>query len=207
MAATRTHRDASVEADEVRALDGRHLRKCLSRFATGVTVVTYATLEGTRGLTMNSFASVSLEPPLILVSLARHTKACDGIEDKPFAINVLRADQMDVAFQFAGRPRPGSRMCWEHAEHIDALAPSLADAVAVFQCRPWRRYDGGDHVLHLGEVVRAETRPGEPLLFSDGSFATTGLPLLDGPLLITEGGQPAPSWTTAAHRFHHTTEL
>jgi flavin reductase len=72
---------------------------------------------------------------------------------------------------------------------------------------PWRRYDGGDHVLHLGEVVHAETRPGDPLVFSDGGFATTGLPLLDGPLLITPNGAPAPSWSRAAHRFHHTSEI
>jgi flavin reductase (DIM6/NTAB) family NADH-FMN oxidoreductase RutF len=185
----------------------KHLRKCLSRFTTGVTVVTYATAEGARGLTMNSFTSVSLDPPLILISLARHAKACNGIDGKPFAINVLRSDQMDVALQFAGKPQPGVRLRWEHDDAADPLAPSLADAVAMFHCTPWRRYDGGDHILHLGEVVHAETRPGDPLVFSDGGFATTGLPLLDGPLLITPNGAPAPSWSLAAHRFHHTSEI
>lgn len=186
---------------EVNATQPRSLRGCFARFHTGVTVVTYRGPEGVRGATVNSFTSVSMEPPLLLVSLARTTQACTAMDGLPFAINVLGADQMDVALQFAGRPRPGLRIAWDIPAD-DRRAPSLAEAVAVFRCRPWRRYDGGDHVLQLGEVVGAEMRSGEPLVFGDGRFMTTGLPMLDGPLVYSLDGPPAPGWVGAAMRFH-----
>src|SRR5256885_14847992 len=72
--------------------NARHLRRCLGRFATGVTVVTYRGADGFRGATMNSFTSVSLDPPLVLISVARASRTCDAIDGLPFAINVLRAD-------------------------------------------------------------------------------------------------------------------
>lgn len=170
-------------------------------FTTGVTVVTYSSADQVRGATVNSFTSVSLDPPLLLVSLSRSTQACTAMNGLPFAINVLRSDQMDVALQFAGRPRAGVRIAWDPPGD-DADPPSLADAVAVFRCRPWRRYDGGDHVLQLGEVREAEMRAGDPLVFGDGRFMTTGLPMLDGPLVYSLDGPPAPGWVGAALRFH-----
>jgi flavin reductase (DIM6/NTAB) family NADH-FMN oxidoreductase RutF len=156
------------------ALDPRHLRTCLSRFTTGVTVVTYAVEGAPRGVTVNSFTSVSLDPPLVLVSLARTARASEQVGRVPFAVNVLAADQVDLAMQFAGRPRDGAQISWLQ----DAgKAPRLAGAVAVFDCRPWRSYDGGDHVLHIGEVTAAAHHPGEPLAFCGGQFATAALPL------------------------------
>jgi len=183
------------------ALDPRALRRCFGRFTTGVTVVTYRVGNEVRGATVNSFTSVSLDPPLVLVSLSRTTHACTAMDGLAFAINVLRSDQMDIALQFAGRPRPGLRISWDTPAD-GAQASSLADAVAVLQCRPWQRYDGGDHVLQLGEVLGADLRPGEPLVFSDGRFMTTGLPMLDGPLVLSLDGPPAPGWVGAAHRFY-----
>lgn len=70
----------------------------------------------------------------------------------------------------------------------------------MFQCRPWRSYDGGDHVLHLGEVVTAEHRPGEPLLFCDGLFAMTGLPLFDS-VAVRDGAGSVP-WLAHVCRLH-----
>lgn len=185
-------------------MDARGLRRCLARFTTGVTVVTYQTPEGTRGATINSFTSVSMDPPLVLISLARKAQACAALDGVPFAINVLRSDQMDVALQFAGRPRPGAHIPWDQVD--GAVAPSLSQAVAVFRCRPWQRYDGGDHVLQLGEVVDAEIRGGDPLVFGDGRFTVLGLPIMDGPLVYSLDQPPAPGWTGAVHRLHHLTE-
>jgi flavin reductase len=190
---------------DVAAFDPRHFRRCLGRFSTGVTVVTYRTADGLRGATMNSFTSVSLDPPLVLLSLARTAQACAALEATPFAINVLRADQMDVALQFAGRAQPRLRIPWQPTGDA-GHPPALASTVATLICRPWRRYDGGDHVLQLGEVLRADLRDGEPLVFADGRFMSTGLPLLDGPLVHSLDGPPAPGWTGFAHRLHHTAE-
>jgi flavin reductase (DIM6/NTAB) family NADH-FMN oxidoreductase RutF len=183
------------------ALDARYLRGCLGRFATGVAVVSYAVDGEARGLTVNSFTSVSLDPPLILVSLARKARACDHLDQQPFAINVLRADQLDVAMQFAGRPRAGIRLDWQH-DDLGRYAPALGGCVAVLRCRPWRCYDGGDHELRIGEVITARQWPGEPLLFTDGRFAMTGLPLIDGPRIVAPSEPSANPWLAHACRLH-----
>lgn len=156
----------------------RNLRKCLGRFSTGVTVVTYRSTEGVRGATMNSFTSVSLEPPLVLISVARTSRACASIQFQPFSVNVLSASQMDIALHFAGRTSQSIHIAWEDKDMLDGT-PSLAGAIAVFQCKPWRCYDGGDHVLVLGEVTSSAMREGEPLAFSDGRFMSIGLPLAE----------------------------
>ena len=75
--------------------------------------------------------------------------------------------------------------------------------MAVLRCRPWQRYDGGDHVLQVGEVISTALRDGEPLVFSDGRFTTTGLPMMDGPLVLSTDRPPLPAWMGAAYRLHH----
>ncbi|MBI0298847.1 flavin reductase, partial [Streptomyces sp. PRKS01-29] len=82
------------------------LRACMSRFATGVTVVTFAGDEGPRGVTMNSFTSVSADPPLVLISVARRTRSHDQLVDRPFCVNVLGAEQEPIARLFAGAQGP-----------------------------------------------------------------------------------------------------
>jgi flavin reductase (DIM6/NTAB) family NADH-FMN oxidoreductase RutF len=144
-----------------------HLRACLSRFVTGVTVVGYRADGEVRGVTVSSFTSVSLDPPLVLVSVARSSKAARHLGGVPFTVNVLRASQVDVALHFAGRSRHPVEAVWEPGG--DDLAPTLAGALATFRCRPWQTYDGGDHRLHLGHVVGAEVQDeGVPLVFDRG---------------------------------------
>ena len=178
--------------EPINPLDGRALRQCLSRFSTGVTVVSYEVDGEPRGATMNAFTSVSLDPPLILLSVARTARACDALEQTPFAVNILRANQRDVALQFAGRPQRGAALTWRRDT---GRAPALAGTVAVLQCRPWARYDGGDHVLQLGEVIEARHEPGEPLLFVGGDFSTAGLPLYDTPRVLD-------NWVDQARHLH-----
>ena len=164
-------------------LDPGHLRACLSRFVTGVAVVSYRVDGELRGLTVNSFTSVSLDPPLILVSLARKAKAAEHLGQVPFTINVLKASQHDIAMQFAGRPRDGMRIDWRD-DDAD-LAPVLNGALATFRCLPWHAYDGGDHVLQIGNVVEADiSGDEEPLLFDRGRFAMVGLSLFDNPRIL-----------------------
>lgn len=146
--------------------DPRWLRDCFGQFTTGVTVVTYE-IDGTpRGATVNSFTSVSLDPPLLLVSIAKSARTCMALEGKPFVVNVLARDQRDVAMQFAGKPSESTEVRWVDGE----IAPRLAGAVAWFECRPWNQYDGGDHVLFVGEVSHCDTRTADPLLFHAGKF-------------------------------------
>ena len=151
-------------------MDSRELRNAFGQFATGVTVVT-CTGEGGRphGATVNAFTAVSLEPALAQVTLTRTSKACQYLDGKPFAINVLADDQLDIAWHFAGRPAdraPG----W-----VDGpTAPLLEGAATTISCRPWRTYDGGDHLIVIGEVDAVEITARDPLLFHCGKFRYLG---------------------------------
>ena len=148
-------------------LGERTLRSCLGRFATGVVVVTFAVDEGPRGMTVNSFTSVSMDPPLIVVSVARRAHHHDALRGRPFCVNVLGAEQEALARQFAGAP-PGAlaEPVWIEGE----LAPRLAGVLAHLECGAWRDYEGGDHTLFLGEVKHFDFRDGDALGFHTSGF-------------------------------------
>ena len=146
--------------------DKRAFRHCLGHFATGVTVVTCQSGQVKHGVTVNSFTSVSLDPPLVLVSIDRRAKACQLLKDNAFVINVLQKKQWNLAMHFAGRPNDSLSIKWEEGTN----GPRLAGSHAYIECRPWRAYDGGDHVLYLGEVTRFQANNGDPLLFYQGKF-------------------------------------
>jgi flavin reductase (DIM6/NTAB) family NADH-FMN oxidoreductase RutF len=118
---------------------------------------------------VNSFTSVSLDPPLVLVSVARSAGAAAHLGRVPFTVNVLGAAQLDLALHFAGRPPGSLAVGWQSTS--DDLAPTLEGVIASYRCQAWDSYDGGDHRLHLGLVVEASVRgDGEPLLFDRGRF-------------------------------------
>ncbi|HWH93523.1 MAG TPA: flavin reductase family protein [Baekduia sp.] len=146
------------------AVAPRSLRSCLGRFATGVVVVTFDGDDGPRGITVNSFTAVSMDPPLVLVSVARRARSHDALKGRPFCVNVLGAEQESIALQFAGAGR-GDAM-WVD----DAAVPRLAGVLAHLECRPWRDYDGGDHTLFLGEVADFDYRDGAALGFHTSGF-------------------------------------
>lgn len=147
--------------------DPRKLRNTLGNFATGVTVVTYRSGDVFHGLTVNSFSSVSLDPPLVVVSLTRTSRALTYLLERPFAINILGDDQLDTALHFAGKPQGGHVIEWV----TDDGAPRINGSLAYFQCTPWAGYDGGDHVLLLGRVVSYGQREDtKPLLFYRGTW-------------------------------------
>ena len=174
-------------------LDPRHLRRCLGRFATGVTVVSYRSHEGMRGVTVNSFTSVSLDPPLVLVSIARGAKAAVALRDAPFTVNVLAADQLDLAWTFAGRPVTGARVRWD--SRVGGVA-HLRGSAAWFECAPWDAIDAGDHVLVLGDVVAHDQRQVDPLLFQSGKFRALGSELGAG------SGRQADPTSWIQHRLY-----
>ncbi|AIJ25334.1 flavin reductase family protein [Amycolatopsis methanolica] len=174
-------------------LDQRQLRTGFGRFATGVTVVTCRNSAGEpHGATVNAFTAVSLEPALCQVTLTRSSKACGYLADSPFAVNVLAANQLDTAMHFAGRPQdPGPR--WG----TGPTAPVLLGNAATISCLPWRTYDGGDHLIVLGEVVDLELTNAEPLLFYAGRFRNLG-PADDGSHWAVSLDCPEIGWFPAA---------
>ncbi|GAA3662648.1 flavin reductase family protein [Nocardioides ginsengisoli] len=151
-------------------MDPHTLRSTFGRFATGVTVITCRTPDGAHhGATVTAFTPISLDPPLVQVALTRTSKAAGLLDGAAFAVNVLAADQVDVAMHFAGRPSP-DRIPWSDG----TTAPALAGTAATITCRPWRTDDGGDHLLFLGEVVDVRTTGRRPLLFHDSAFHQIG---------------------------------
>jgi flavin reductase (DIM6/NTAB) family NADH-FMN oxidoreductase RutF len=161
-------------ADDLRPGDPRdpgELRRALGWFATGVTIATTLDAEGAPvGLTCNSFNSVSLEPPLVLWSLGRASLSRPAFErSRTFAINVLPAGRTELARLFS---RAGADK-WAGVEWTTGLegVPRLPQALAVFECRVRERFQGGDHLIFLGEVAHMASREeGEPLLFLRGRF-------------------------------------
>lgn len=146
-------------------------REALGMFATGVTVVTARSIQGHYvGLTANSFNSVSLTPPLVLWSLARSAGSMAAFSaGSHYAINILSADQQDLAKQFAARE--GDRFAGVRFETGSGGAPLIEGAAATFECFNRSRYEEGDHVIFVGEVERCWHRPGaSPLLFHGGKF-------------------------------------
>jgi flavin reductase (DIM6/NTAB) family NADH-FMN oxidoreductase RutF len=160
--ATLTPRAAAVEAA------ARELRQVMGRFATGVTVVTTTHRETIHGMTANAFLSVSLRPPLVLVSLGR----CRMSEMLPrtgrYGVSVLASDQEHFAAHFAGQRV--SPVAPEFVWHKDL--PLLDGALAHVGCRVVDVHTAGDHVLWIGEVEHLYHRDGEPLLFYTGRFGT-----------------------------------
>ncbi len=151
----------------------REFRASLAMFATGVTIVTARTQAGALiGLTANSFNSVSLQPPLVLWSLARAAGSMTALSaGSHYAINILAADQKELAERFASRREDR----WKDVVFTDGAcgAPVLAGAAASFECFNRSRYEEGDHVIFVGEVERCSHRAGvAPLLFHGGKFYT-----------------------------------
>jgi flavin reductase (DIM6/NTAB) family NADH-FMN oxidoreductase RutF len=145
------------------------LRQTLGMFATGVTVITTIVADQVHGMTANAFMSVSLEPPLVLISIDRRTKMCSLLhQGQRFAVSVLAADQDALSDHFAGRAPEGAP---EPSFAIVHETPVVEGAAAQFVSRVARSYWGGDHSLFLGQVEYARRAPdARPLLFHGGQY-------------------------------------
>jgi flavin reductase (DIM6/NTAB) family NADH-FMN oxidoreductase RutF len=153
------------------SIDGREFRDALGCFATGVCVIT-ASPEAHEpfGMTVNSFASVSLDPPMILWSLQNNSEMFDAWEKTThFAVNILRKDQREMANQYA---RKGDHaLAPDHFELADTGIPVLPDSLVSFECELGATHPGGDHTILIGNVLAMNNREnGEPLLFCSGAY-------------------------------------
>ena len=145
------------------------LRQTLGMFATGVTVITTAAGDQIHGMTANAFMSVSLEPPLVLISVDRRTKMCNMLhEGQRFGVSVLAAGQSELSDRFAGRAGEGTP---EPAFEIVHETPVVDGSAAQFVSKVEKSYWGGDHSLFLGRVDYAFYRDDSaPLLFHGGRY-------------------------------------
>lgn len=135
-------------------IDPREFRNAAGQFMTGVTIVTTLDADGApSGLTANSFASVSLDPPLVQFSLGRTSTNLEAFEaGNGFVIHVLGADQQELSMRFAAKGIDRFEGAdWQPGHNG---LPVLSGSLATFECSPWATYEGGDHLIYIGEVQR-----------------------------------------------------
>lgn len=154
------------------AFDASQFRSALGQFPTGVAVITAQDSEDQLiGITMSSFNSVSIDPPLVLFSLDRRALSLDAMQGAShYAVNVLSKEQQHLSNQFAR----AMASKWENVEFEtrETGTPLLNGALAHFECKPYAHYDGGDHVIFVGEVVNFTcSNHSEPLVFCRGRYA------------------------------------
>lgn len=157
--------------DEKREFDSREFRSALGAFATGVTIVTAVGPDGSRiGVTANSFNSVSLDPPMILWSLAKTSRSLAVFEQAPYwAVHILAADQDNLSNHFA---KSGIDKFADMDVELGAGGvPLLRACASRLQCKTAFIYEGGDHVIFVGEVLKFDRRDVAPLVFHGGKYA------------------------------------
>lgn len=151
--------------------DSQQLRRTLGHFVTGVTIITARGADGMPiGMTCNSFASVSLEPPLVQWSIAKSSRSYAAIATiEHFAVHVLDADQHALCQQFASKD--GDRFANVPLETGLHGLPLLARHHARFECSSYARHDAGDHTILIGRVLRLCEQEGAPLVFYRGKLS------------------------------------
>ena len=146
-------------------------------YPQGVTVATTQGPSGPTGLTVSSFTSVSLDPPLILISVAKGSAMHDLFHDaKAYAVNFLADDQKSVSDRFAGRTIAKDRFEGLGFSRGVTGSPIIEGVRAAIECRAWQVYEGGDHSILVGEVVSARTfNSKRPLVYYSQQYTTTEL--------------------------------
>ena len=154
--------------------DSREFRQALGRFPTGVTVLSTLDAAGQPvGLTVSSFNSVSLDPPLILWCLSLNSGSLEAFtQGRGYVVNVLSAAQLDLALRFAGKHRDGRFVGVDWEPGIEG-APRLAGCAAWFDCSHHAQHDAGDHRLFIGAVQHCAQQAQPPLIYHAGQFDLT----------------------------------
>lgn len=147
----------------------RTMRRCVGRFLTGVAVVTANSDDEQVGMTINSLTSISLEPPIIMISLNFGTRTTDAIESRDaFAISILRTKQETVARQFA--TAGGARFDVGNFDTMPSGIPVVGEALAQIDCTVTQKLTVGDHRLFFGQVMHCRDQDGSGLSFNGGQF-------------------------------------
>ena len=162
------------------AIDPVALRRAFGTFVTGVTVITTRDAQGMpRGMTANSFTSVSLDPPLLLVCVAKSASSYPTfIESGCFAVNILHEGQVDVSAIFASKSPDKFQSV--HHDRIHTGAPVMTNSLTWFDCSMFNTVDAGDHAILIGQVRAFGTSPAAPLGFCRGRYASVKDPLPPG---------------------------
>jgi flavin reductase (DIM6/NTAB) family NADH-FMN oxidoreductase RutF len=145
-------------------IDDAHFRLAMSHFASGVTIVTTSHDGKPFGMTVASFASLSLHPPLVLVCIERSVKTHDAIASAgKFGVSILSSAQADISSKFASRN--DDKFGGVELVPGEMDVPLIAGALTAIECRVFDQLPGGDHSIFIGEVLKIHTTEGEPLLY------------------------------------------
>jgi 3-hydroxy-9,10-secoandrosta-1,3,5(10)-triene-9,17-dione monooxygenase reductase component len=200
-----------MDAGQV-SFDSGAFRRTMGMFTTGVTIITARAGDGERiGVTANSFSSVSLDPPLVLWSLAKSARSLDAFTEADyFAIHILSAGQEDLSNRFASRGE--DKFAGLAVDDGLGGTPLLADCSARLQCRTVYRYEGGDHIIFVGEVVDLVSSDDTPLVFQAGKYAlaarkASGEPLVASALVGSEFNEDFLGYLLWRARFQFAAEL
>jgi flavin reductase (DIM6/NTAB) family NADH-FMN oxidoreductase RutF len=163
-----------VTGDVPQTSDARSFRRSLAAFPTGVCLVTTVSAAGKReGMTINSFASVSLAPPLILWSIRDDARSADAFIGGPhFVLSVLASSQRDLALHFARAAADKFSACAHEFEEGIGGCPRLRDSAATFECTTYSRYQEGDHTILLGRVESHSRTSALPLMLHLGEMGS-----------------------------------
>ena len=148
-------------------MDDRLFRTAMSKFATGVTIITTEHEGQAHGMTANAFMSVSLQPKLVVISIGERARCLNKIrESKVFAVNILAEDQQEHSMIFAGQKKDGIHIEFDRLADV----PVLRNALAQISCEVTSEYVEGDHTLFIGKVRDIKIEDKEPLLFFNGQY-------------------------------------
>ena len=163
-------------------LDGQELRRLMTRWATGVAVVTSRAEDGPRGATTNAMTSLSLDPLLVLVCLDRSSNTLEAIRSSGrFCVNILSAGQEELARRFATKASGHEKLAGLPHETVDGV-PVLGGVLAWLACGLEREVEGGDHAILIGRPVESGVDPdAEPLVFYGGRYHAASLGLHGDP--------------------------
>ena len=152
------------------SVDANSFRDALGKFTTGVTIITTDSPEGPVAIVANSFASVSLDPPLVLWSPAKSSKRFEHFAgSRRFAIHVMAADQTDICTDII-KSKTAIKDVPTTTSHCGM--PIIDGALASFECNLEATHDAGDHVIVIGRVTKAHHRAGDPVIFHAGKYTT-----------------------------------
>jgi len=157
-------------------VDPREFRRVLGRFASGVMVITTVHEGTTHGMTANAFVSVSLDPPLVLISIDNRSNMHKILpHSKRYGVSILSDKQEDLSKHFAGRPKESLEVPFVWQREV----PLLDGALAHLVCRVVDEHPAGDHTLYIGQVEHLNYKDGAPLLFYTGTYRCLEVQLWD----------------------------
>lgn len=158
-----------VRDPQLQLADPSALRRAMGRFTTGAAIVISETPAGPQGMTINSLTWVSLEPPMILISLTSGTRSADAVQESgAYSVSILGAGQESLALEFS---RPGDdKFAGRHLHRGSFGQPVVPGALATLECTVEQEVQAGDHTIFIGMVRAVEHRVGAPLAFYSGKF-------------------------------------